>query len=452
MEQAVLGSMLVERAAVDKAASVLAGEDFYRDAHRLIFEAIRSLHSKDEPVDILSVQGALEAQGILEAVGGFPYLIQLTEAVATAANVDYYARVVQDKATLRRLISTAGTIEAMAYTQIDTVDQIVETAEKNIFAVAQRRVSQDFKKMFDLMHTVAEELEVRANSDSQTTGLPTPYRDLDFMTTGLQKSDLIILAARPSMGKTALALNIAQHAAIRCDVPVAIFSLEMSAQQLAMRMICSEALVEARRLRTGDLTEDDWPRVGRASESIAGSSIFVDESPDCSVLEMRTRCRRLVAQNPNLGLIVVDYLQLMRAARATDNRVQEIGEIARGLKSLARELEIPVIALSQLSRAVEQRQDKRPMLSDLRESGSIEAEADLVMFIYRPEYYKMKEAMSAESSAAASQLRRERGEHKVEQAELIIAKQRNGPTGKIMLAFQPEYARFGHLESELEPD
>jgi replicative DNA helicase len=445
MEQAVLGSMLIDRVAIEKAAEILRPEDFYRDAHRVIFEAILALVERDEPVDFLTVQEQLKLQDMLEAVGGGPYLSQLMDSVASAANVEHYATRVEEKAILRRLIDASNQIQAMAHSEYDDVSEVVDRAEQAVFKVAQRKLGTYFTSMGPLIHTVFEQIEFRSDNKEATTGLETPFEDLNYMTAGLQPSDLVIVAARPSMGKTSLVLTIAQHAAMRLKRPVAVFSLEMSKEQLCLRMISSEARVDAHRLRTGFLQDDDWRRVGETCARLTEAPIFIDDSPDCSALEMRAKCRRLLAEHRDLGMIVVDYLQLMRGHRRTENRVQEIAEMARALKSMARELKVPVVALSQLSRAVEQRPDKRPLLSDLRESGSIEAEADVVVFIYREQYYKMKESVKADEDEATQQEQRQRGEDKVEVAELIIAKQRNGPTGKIEVAFHPRYARFDNL-------
>jgi replicative DNA helicase len=444
MEQATLGSMLIERTAIEKAAEILKSDDFYRDAHKVIFEAILALVERDEPVDLLTLQEQLKLQEVLENVGGTPYLVQLMNSVAAAANVEYYAKIVEEKAILRRLIDAASQIQGLAHSEYDDIGDVVDKAERAVFGVAQRRMSSYFTAMRPLIDAVYEQIEYRSENQVTTTGIATPFEDLNYKTAGFQPSDLIIVAARPSMGKTSLVLGIGQHVALRENKPVAIFSLEMSKEQLCLRMICSEARVDAHRLRTGFLENDDWPRVGNTCARLSEAPIFIDDSPDCSALEMRAKCRRLMAEH-GLSLVIVDYLQLMRGHRKTDNRTQEIAEIARSLKSLARELKVPVIALSQLSRAVEQRPDKRPMLSDLRESGSIEAEADVVIFIYRDTYYKMKEATSAEDEKAENADRRQRGEEKTEEAELIIAKQRNGPTGKVMVAFHPQYARFDNL-------
>ena len=444
MEQAVLGAMLIERAAIEKAAEVLRPDDFYRDAHRVIFEAILDLVERDEPIDLLTVQEQLRLQEALENVGGAPYLMQLTDAVPTAANAEYYAKIVEEKAILRRLIDASNQIQGLAHSEYDEIAEVVDQAERAVFSVAQRRMTSSFVPMRPLVATVFEQIEFRSDNKESTTGVATPYDDFNYMTAGLQNSDLIIIAGRPSMGKTSLALGIGQYAATKQKLPVAVFSLEMSKEQLCLRMICSEARVDAHALRTGYLKDSDWRSVGEACATLSEAPIWIDDSPDCSALEMRAKCRRLKAEH-GLGLVIVDYLQLMRGHKRTDNRTQEIGEISRSLKSLARELKLPVVALAQLSRAVEQRPDKRPLLSDLRESGSIEAEADVVVFIYRDAYYKMREAVSAEGEEAAKEERRARGEDKTEEAELIIAKQRNGPTGKVMVALHPHYMRFDNL-------
>ncbi len=449
MEQATLGAMLIERAAIEKAGEILKPEDFYRDAHRVIFEAILSLTQHDEPVDILSVQEQLKRQDVLESVGGSPYLVQLTDAVPTAANVEYYARIVEEKAILRRLIDASNVIQELAHCDYDEITEVVDRAEQTVFGVARRRIGAFFSPIRPLIDQAFEQLELRSETKEPITGLPTPWDDFNYMTSGLQKSDLIIIAARPSMGKTALAMGIAQNVAIKKKSPVAIFSLEMAKEQLVLRMLCSEAMVDGHRLRTGYLADSDWRKVGEACSRLSEAKMWIDDSPNISVFEIRANARRLMAEH-GLDLIVVDYLQLMRGVHRTENRVQEIAEISRGLKSLARELRVPVVALAQLSRAVEQRPDKRPMLSDLRESGSIEADADLVVFIYREKYYKLKDAVAvvAEEEEAEKDARSSRGEHKIEEAELIVAKQRNGPTGKVNVAFQPEYLRFDNLTQE----
>ena len=450
MEQAALGSMLIEAAAIEKVRGVVSADDFYRDAHRVIFEAIMSLAERRLPVDLLTLQDLLQDQGLLAEVGGVPYLVQLTEAVASAANASYYAQRVYEKAVLRRLIDASNRIQEMVYEDFESIDDVVDRAEQAVFSVGKGRSTAYFQSMKTLVERIYDDLEKRSDSPDTITGLPTPFTRLDDMTAGLQNSDLIIVAARPAMGKTSLALGMAQHIALRTGRPAAIFSLEMSSPQLCMRMICSEARVNAHHLRTGRLDPKLWPRVGDACSRLAEAPIFIDDSPVCTALDIRGKCRRLLAEQKDLGVIVVDYLQLMRSYKTTENRNQEISEIARSLKSLARELNRPVIALSQLSRAVEQRPNKRPMLSDLRESGSIEAEADIVIFIYREAYYEeLKQKAAAKEGAGEAAPEpppvRDRREDRVEMAELIIAKQRNGPTGKVEVAFLPAFARFDNL-------
>ncbi len=446
MEQATLGCMLVDRAAIEKAADVLKPEDFYRREHRILFEAMVTLATRDEPVDLYSVQEQLKSQEKLDIVGGAPFLVQLTNAFSTTANVDYYARMVEEKSILRKLIDAAGQINAAAHSDYGDIGEVVDKAERSVFGVAQRRIGAYFTPMRPLVNSVFEQIEYRSENKDSTTGVPTGLIDFNRITAGLQPSDLIIIAARPSMGKTSLALGMAQHAAAKGGHTAAIFSFEMSKEQLCLRMICSEARVDAHRLRTGYLQDQDWKKVGDACATLSEAPIFIDDSPECSVLEMRAKCRRLKAEH-NLGIVVVDYMQQMRGSRRTENRVQEIGEISRSLKSLARELSVPVVALSQLSRAVEQRPDKRPMLSDLRESGSIEADADVVVFIYREEYYKMKEAMSADTGAESAGSGGDQ-EERLEKAQLIVAKHRNGPTGMVEVGFHTRYARFDNLAKE----
>ena len=442
-EQAVLGSMLIERPAVERAAEILTPDDFYRDAHRHIFEAMLALAERDEPVDLITLSDELNARGQMESVGGSLYLLNLTEAPSTAANIETYARLVEEKAILRRLQDAGTRIQGMVHEEFDAIDDVLDRAERAVFEVGQRRMNQSFYALKPLLHEEVDRLEKRYENKSVATGRRTPFDDINYMTAGLQPSDLIIVAARPSMGKTALSVQLAQYIALQENLPVAIFSLEMSKEQLVTRMICSEAKVDQNRLRTGMLQQDDWLRVGEGVSRLAEAPIFIDDTPDVSAMEMRAKCRRLKAEHGSLGVILIDYLQLMRSHKRTENRNQEISEIARACKSIARELKVPVIALSQLSRAVESRPDKRPMLSDLRESGAIEAEADLVMFIYRDAYYKMKEAV--ETGDDMNPERRDRGDVQVEEAELIIAKQHNGPTGKAIVGFIPKFARFEDL-------
>lgn len=449
-EMAVLGAMLLgDRNAVERATEMVQREDFYREAHGRIFDSMVALAEKDEPIDLVTLKDELGRRGLLEAVGGTAYLMQLGDFVPTAANVAHYARIVAEKAVLRRLIETSGEIAGMAYGQTDEVDQLVDHAERSIFNVARRRRAEGFSSLKPLLTETFEKIDTLYHDRGVTTGVDTGFNDLNYMTSGFQPGDLIIVAARPSMGKTSLTLTIGQNAALKGST-VAVFSLEMSKESLVQRMICSEARVDAHRLRTGYLHEEDWSRLAQSVNRLWECQLYIDDATDVSSLEMRARCRRLRAEAGGLDMIIVDYLQLMRgSSRNSENRNQEITEIARGLKSLARELEVPVIALSQLSRSVERREDKRPMLSDLRESGSIEAEADLVMFIYRPSYYARKEAVSADGEERAAAEEQESGgggpPPEGEEAEIIIAKQRNGPTGTVKLAFLPKYARFENL-------
>ena len=364
-EQAVLGSMLIERPAVEKAAEILKPEDFYRDAHRYIFEAMLTLAERDEPVDPLTVGSELNERGKFEITGGRGYLMILMEAPATAANIEYYAKMVEERAILRRIMDAGTQIQGLAYAEFDEIGDVVDRAERLVMEIGQRRMGQFFYHLRPLLDEELDRIEKRYESKGLTGGRMTPFDDLNYKTNGLNPSDLIIVAARPGMGKTSLTVQIAQFVAMNENVPVAIFSLEMSKEQLVTRMICSESKVDASRLRNGYLQPEDWQRVGEGISRLADAPIYIDDSPDISAMEMRTKCRRLKAEH-GLGLVIIDYLQLMRSHKKTDNRTQEISEIARACKQLARELKVPVIALSQLSRAVESRPDKRPLLSDLR--------------------------------------------------------------------------------------
>ncbi len=365
-EQSTLGAMLIERAAVEKVFEILDAEDFYRDAHQTLFDAITTLSERDEPIDFITVQNELKNRDKLDSVGGVAYLTALFDTVPTAANVEYYAKIVEEKATLRRLISASLEIIGSARGEVEDVGEVLDEAERAIFGVSQQRATAYFSPLRTLLLSVYERAEELSEMKSQISGLSTGIHDFDMITSGLQSTDLIIVAARPSMGKTSLCLSIAEHVALKEKKPVAIFSLEMSKEQLALRMLCSQAQVNSHKLRTGHLSEDEWGMLAGVVQNMYEAPIFIDDATDTSALTMRAKCRRLMAEH-GLGLIVVDYLQLMRSHRRTENRVQEIGEIARGLKSLGRELKVPVIALSQLSRAVESRENKRPMLSDLRE-------------------------------------------------------------------------------------
>jgi replicative DNA helicase len=447
-EQATLGAALISRNAVERLLELLERDDFYLEAHRKIFDTIAYLADRDIAPDILTVPEELRRRNQLDAIGGTAYILQIQDSVPTAAHIEYYARSVSEKSTLRKLIDASQKIIALAHEQGEEVDQIVDSAERLIFAVAQRRVNQGFVHMRPVVFDALERLErVRAN-ESRITGVTTGFNPLDLMTSGLQSGDLVIVAGRPSMGKTSLCLAFGVNAATAGQT-TAIFSLEMSREQLAQRMICSEARVDSRRLRTGflqtnaDDSESDYVRLGRACGRLGDLPIYIDDSTDISVLEMRAKCRRLKSEH-GLGMVVVDYLQLIRGPARQENRNQEISAIARGLKNMARELEVPVIALSQLSRGVERREDKRPMLSDLRESGSIEAEADVVMMLYRSRYYNRDDS-SAELTEPPP------GQDWLEETELIIAKHRNGPVGTVRLGFLRRYARFEDLAEGYDP-
>jgi replicative DNA helicase len=448
-EQATLGAALISRTAVERVLEMLEREDFYLESHRRIFDVIAYLSERDRPPDILTVPEELRTRGQLESVGGIAYVNTLVESVPTAAHVEYYARTVQEKSTLRKLIDASGTIIARAREQEQEVGDIVDEAERLIFAVAQRRANEGFVNIRPVLLEAMERLEtVRAN-DSRLTGTPTGFSPLDQMTSGLQGGDLIIVAGRPSMGKTALCLAFGVNAAMLAGTPVALFSLEMSKEQLAHRMICSEAKVDGMRLRTGflrthtDDDESDWTRLGRAIGRLGDLPIYIDDASDISVLEMRSKCRRLKSEH-GLGMVVIDYLQLIRGHGRQENRNQEISVIARSLKGMARELDCPVVALSQLSRNVERREDKRPMLSDLRESGSIEAEADIVMMLYRSRYYNREGDGEALEEPPP-------GQEWLEETELILAKHRNGPVGTVRLGFLRRYARFEDIADGYDP-
>lgn len=445
-EQAVLGCMMLDdtRAAVETVRELLSPADFYRDAHRLIYEAICNLDDTDEPVDMLTVAQELERLGALDRAGGRVYLMACMDQVPAVSRAQSYAQRVQNASILRRLIEAGGQIIGMAYEQAEAVDEIVDDAERLIFAVGQRRTQQYFFELKQLLFDAYEQAEKAHETKQRITGIATGFTDLDNMTAGLQSGDFIIVAGRPSMGKTALVTNIAVEASAASKLPVAIFSLEMSRIQLTYRLICSEAKVDSSRLRSGYLQsarddgDDDWTRLGRAIGRLGELPIYIDDSSEVTALEMRAKCRRLKAEH-GLGLVIVDYLQLIRGHGRSENRNQEISVIARALKSLARELQVPVIALSQLSRNVERRDDKRPLLSDLRESGSIEAEADLVMMLYRSQYYKHEEAPPEP---------RPHDEALGEVAEIIVAKHRNGPTGIIRLSFLRRFACFENLAED----
>jgi len=430
-EQSVLGAMLIEKEAVDKTMEVLRPEDFYRDANGHVFQAIAGLYERREAVDLITLTEQLRQSGLLDQVGGIAYVAGLANSVPTAANVEHYARIVKEKSLLRSLISASTKLAQMGYEAEEDVDSLLEKAEQMIFDLTQRKVHSGFIPLKEILDKTFEKIEELHRRKGGITGVPSGFGDMDKLTSGFQNSDLIIVAARPSMGKTALCLNIAQYAGIRKKLPVAIFSLEMSREQLVTRMLCAEAMVDQQKVRTGNLSDEDWQKIARVSGPLSEAPLYIDDSPGITSMEMRAKCRRLKSKH-GLSMVIIDYLQLMQGSRRTENRQQEISEISRSLKALAREIDIPVIALSQLSRAVEQRQEKKPMMSDLRESGSLEQDADIVMFIYRDEYYRPDET------------------DKKGIAEIIVAKQRNGPTGSAELGFLKEYTKFVNLERRVE--
>lgn len=427
-EMAVLGSMLIDNEAVGKAIEILGDESpFYRTNHQKIFRAAENLFEKHQPVDVLTLTDELRRQGWLEDVGGAYYLTELSQRIPSAANVEYYARIVLEKSLLRRLINVSHEIAADAYEARKDVLDVIDAAEEKIFKLSERRLRRGFLPMGHVLEETLETIEAFHNRKGVVTGVPTGYIELDQMTSGFQKSDLIIVAGRPSMGKTAFCLNVARNAAVDHKVPVGIFSLEMADYQLAMRLLCAEAKVDAHKVRTGRLPEKDWPRLSYAAGKLAEAPIFIDDTPALSVLEIRAKARRLAAEH-NIGMIIVDYLQLIKGPASSESRTIEISMISQALKALAKELNVPVVALSQLSRAVESRGgDRRPILSDLRESGAIEQDADVVLFIYRPEVYAPAEVEGV--------------------AEVIIGKQRNGPTGTVKLKFLKEYVSFVNLDT-----
>ncbi|WP_053368604.1 replicative DNA helicase [Bacillus sp. FJAT-27245] len=430
-EQAVLGAIFLEPASLTLATEILIPEDFYRAAHQKIFNTMLKLNDEGKAVDLVTVTEELAAAKLLEDIGGVSYMSELAGSVPTAANIEYYAKIVEEKSLLRRLIRTATTIAQDGYSREDEVELLLSEAEKNIMEVAQRKNAGAFHNIKDVLVRTYDNIEMMHNRKGDITGIATGFRELDRMTAGFQRNDLIIVGARPSVGKTAFALNIAQNVAVKTGENVAIFSLEMGAEQLVMRMLCAEGNIDAQRLRTGSLTDEDWGKLTMAMGSLSRAGIFIDDTPGVRVGDIRSKCRRL-KQEHGLGMIMIDYLQLiLGSGRSGENRQQEVSEISRSLKQLARELQVPVIALSQLSRGVEQRQDKRPMMSDIRESGSIEQDADIVAFLYRDDYYD-KESENKNI------------------IEIIIAKQRNGPTGTVQLAFVKEYNKFVNLETRFD--
>ncbi len=427
-EQSVLGSLLIDPDAVIRVVVFLRPEDFYRETHQQIYRAIVNLQERREPADFITLCDELERREALEAVGGPAYITTLVNSVPTSIHVEHYAHIVERMALMRRLIQAAGEIAALAYEGADPADEVVDRAEQILFGVSQRRLARSLTPIREVLDKYYDRIEYLHQHQGETVGLPTGYIDLDRLLGGLEKSDLAIIAGRPGMGKTSLALSIAQNAVLRLGAVVALFSLEMSGEQLVQRLVAAETGIDSRRLRVGDLRGVEWDQFVKTTGVLAETLLFIDDTPSPSPMEIRTKARRLAAEY-KLDLIVVDYLQLMHGGmgRRSENRVQEISFISRSLKSLARELEVPVLALSQLSRAVEQRQDKHPILADLRESGSIEQDADIVMFIYREEMYN-------------------ENTERPNVAEIHVSKHRNGPTGSVELFFDKQFTRFLDLD------
>ena len=423
-EQAILGSLFFGHDAITEAAEILRDDDFYAPSHKVIYSTMLDMYANNIAVDIVTLKSRLDEKNQTESIGGKEYLISLAGAVSTWANLSHYIKIVERKSILRKLIKASNSISAKGYEEIESVESIVDYAEKEIFNISMQRGYKDFSHIKDVLVSSVEKLEELANNKGKITGVETGFVDLDKKTQGLQPQDFILIAARPSMGKTALALNIAQFAALKKNVPIAIFSLEMSKEQLVNRMIASESMLDSQKLRSGDLEEDDWLKIVHSISAIGAAPIYINDTPSVTAMEIKTKCRKLKLEK-GLGLIMIDYLQLMSSSGKQESRQQEISNISRSLKQVARELNVPIVALSQLSRAVEARADKRPMLSDLRESGAIEQDADVVTFLYRDEYYNPDT-------------------EKPGQAELIIAKQRNGPTGTVELTWLSNYTKFSN--------
>lgn len=425
-EQAILGCMLTDKDSVVDAIEVLKAEDFYREDNKAIYEAILSLYSKSEPIDIITVKAELVESGKFERVGGLEYLASLPEKVPTTANVEKYIKIVEEKSTLRSLINTSNELVALGYDETESVDNLMDMAEKKVFDLAAKKNTKGYSPIKEVLIKSYAKLEELYNQKGKLSGIATGFLDLDMKTSGLHNSDLLIVAARPAMGKSAFAINIATNVATKSNIPVAIFNLEMSKEQVGNRILSCEAMVDSNKIRSGQLEDDDWTKIATTLGTLSEAPIYIDDTPGISIMEIRAKCRKLKLEK-NIGLVVIDYLQLIQASGRNGSREQEISEISRSLKVLAKELDIPVIALSQLSRSVEKRDDKRPMLADLRESGSIEQDADIVMFLYREDYYK-------------------EDTEKRNIAEVILAKHRSGSTGTVDLAWFPSYTKFGNLE------
>jgi replicative DNA helicase len=437
VEMAVLGAMMLEKDAIAKALEVLDETAFYKPAHQKIFSAMVALFERSEPVDLITLIDELRRRGDLDKIGGEYYLTELTATITSSANIEYHAHIVLEKALMRQLISSSSEVIGRAYSQAEDALDLLDEAEQRIFQISEQRMRKTYVSMDAAVHSTMELLESIHGKHSGVTGVPSGFSELDSLTGGFQKSDLIIIAGRPSQGKTALVLSLSKNASVNHDVPIGFFSLEMSVQQLVMRLICAQAKVDAHAVRTGRLPEDEWKKLSMTVGKLYKAKIFIDDTPAMSVLELRAKARRLKAEH-NVGLIVVDYLQLMQGPKSVQSREQEISMISRSLKALAKELSTPVIALSQLNRAVETRGDKRPVLADLRESGAIEQDADVVLFVHRPEMYGIEKHP-------------ESGEPTEGVAEIIIGKQRNGPTGSVKLSFVKRYAQFENLARFHEP-
>jgi len=426
-EESVLGAMLLSPAAVGTVSEILAASDFYRESHAKFFRAALALWGKGEPVDAITLANELDERSELEGVGGQARVAELAALVPSTSNVEHYARIVKEMATLRGLVRVGQEITRLGQERPGEVTDLVDRAEQIVFELGQQRITSDFAHIETLLKESFERITQLYEAGVEITGIPSGFRELDLLTSGFQPGNLVILAARPSMGKSALGLCMAANLGVRHEIPVALFTLEMSKSEVTQRMMCSEAKVESQRLRTGRLAPDDWPRLTAACDRLMKAPIYVDDTGSTTIMELRSKSRRLKSREPSLGLIVVDYIQLMTTGAKAENRVQEVSEISRALKVLARDLEVPILAMSQLSRAVEGRHDKRPLLSDLRESGSLEQDSDLVVFIYRDEYY-----LGEESDQQGI-------------AEVILAKHRNGPTGTTKLSFLRRYAKFADL-------
>lgn len=424
-EQAVIGSMIMDREAIVVASEIVLGDDFYNKQYGILFETMVELNDKGYPVDLVTLQDKLKEKDVPPEVSSLEFVRDLLGMVTTSANIKYYANIVAEKSTLRKLIRLNEEIANTCYVGKESLENILEDTEKKVFQLVQKRNTEDFTPIRQVVMNAMDRIEAASRQKGTVTGIATGFLDLDYRTAGLQPSDLVLIAARPSMGKTAFVLNIAQHIAFKLDLTVAIFSLEMSKEQLVNRLFSLQSSVDAQNLRTGQLNDEEWEKLIESAGVIGRSNLFIDDTPGISIAELRTKCRKLKLEH-NLSIIIIDYLQLMSGSGRSDSRQQEISDISRALKGLARELHVPVVALSQLSRAVEQRPDHRPMMSDLRESGAIEQDADVVMFIYRDDYYN-KES------------------EKKNIAEIIVAKQRNGPVGTVELAWRPQYTQFGNL-------